>query len=192
MHEINGDTPSDNQLVNRVIKGDIEAFGLLVDRYEAKLMRYVVYLIHDSAVAQDIVQEVFIKAYQNLQGFKSKYKFSSWIYRIAHNEAMNYIRKTRRLVYSDNMEELKETSSEDGIATEIDREILKKQVQGCLDQLDMKYREVLILQYYENMSYVEISDILHIPVSTVGVRSLRGRNKLRALCQKEGVSYEIG
>ena len=78
---------SDEVLVVQVIEGDADAYATLMTRYESRLLRYVIYLIHDQAAAEDAVQETFIKAYQNLRSYKPSYKFSSWIYRIAHNEA---------------------------------------------------------------------------------------------------------
>lgn len=180
----------DNTIVARVTAGDIDAYGLLMARYEQKLLRYVVYLIHDPAIAADAVQETFIKAYQNLRGFKPKYSFSSWIYRIAHNEAMNAIKKERHIQRDADTDTLADEGAEPSIIDEIDRAILQNDVKACLTQLDAKYKEVLMLQYYENMKYVEIADILHIPVATVGVRAARAKAKLRQLCEKQGVRHE--
>ena len=181
---------TDEHIVAQVVAGDIDAYGQLMGRYEHKLLRYVVYLIHDQTAAIDIVQETFIKAYQNLKSFNAKYKFSSWVYRIAHNEAMNAVRKDHHIMHDLNAEEVKEASYESSITRDIDRAILKNDMQLCLDLLDAKYREVLMLQYYENMKYSDIADILHIPASTVGVRSARAKAKLKEFCEQKGVYYE--
>lgn len=181
---------TDSEIVVLVIGGETEAFGDLMSRYEDKLLRYVIYLIHDQARAADVVQDTFIKAYQNLNGFKPKYKFSSWIYRIAHNEAINAIKKDRHLQHEPAIEELKEASYESTIVRDIDRAILKNDMQLCLNQLDAKYREVLMLQYYENMKYSEIADVLHVPTATVGVWASRAKQKLRQLCEQKGVTHE--
>lgn len=180
----------DEAIVALVTGGDVNAYGELMARYEQKLLRYVIYLIHDHAVAADVVQDTFIKSYQNLNGFNAKYKFSSWIYRIAHNEAMNAIKKDRHIAHDIDAETAKEASYESTIMRDIDNAILKNDMQLCLDKLDAKYREVLMLQYYENMKYSDIADILHIPVATVGVRATRAKAKLRVLCEQKGVHHE--
>ena len=181
---------TDENIVAMVTGGDVDAYGELMKRYEQKLLRYVIYLIHDQATAADVVQDTFIKTYQNLKGFNAKYKFSSWIYRIAHNEAMNAMKKDRHINHDVDAEESVEASYESTIIHEIDQSILKNDMQLCLNQLDAKYREVLMLQYYENMKYSDIADVLHIPMATVGVRASRAKAKLRELCEKKEVRYE--
>lgn len=180
--------PTDAELVRAITDGDNERFGELMSRYEAKLLRYAVYLIHNEALAQDIVQEAFIKTYKNLRGYNAKYKFSSWIYRIVHNEAMSAVRGRQYIAEDVDIETIQEPSSESTTIRDIDRAILRGTMQACLDEIDAKYREVLMLQYYENMQYDEIADVLHVPASTVGVWSLRGKAKLKKLCEEKGVT----
>lgn len=179
---------TDAELVDAIVGGDTEQFGELMERYEAKLLRYATYLIHDGALAQDIVQETFIKTYKNLRAYNSKYKFSSWIYRIAHNEAMSAVRGQKHIADDVDVETVEEASSEPAIIREIDQSILHGNLQACLDALDAKYREVLMLQYYEDMRYDEIADVLHVPPSTVGVWSSRGKARLKKLCEEKGVT----
>jgi RNA polymerase sigma-70 factor (ECF subfamily) len=155
-------------------------------RYESKLTRYAIYLIHDEALAQDIVQETFIKTYRNLRSYNNKYKFSSWIYRIAHNESINAVKHEKQHSSVD-VETIGDESYEPTTVKEIDLAIMKSDVKACLDGIDIKYREVLLLQYYENMKYGDISDVLHVPVSTVGVWALRAKAQLQRVCQKKGV-----
>lgn len=178
---------TDETVVQQVIQGDIDAYGELMQRYEAKLHRYVVYLIHDQIAAQDVVQDAFIKAYQNLRSFNPSYKFSSWIYRIAHNEAMNAVKKLGRT--SDQDIALLPDDSYDAQLDEImDKQILKAHVHGCLAKLEPKYREVVQLVYLEQLKYEEVSDVLHIPTSTVGVWLSRAKVKLRGVCTQEGAT----
>jgi RNA polymerase sigma-70 factor (ECF subfamily) len=178
---------TDAELVERVVNGDTESFAELIRRYEEKLFRYVLYLTHDTTLSEDIVQDTFIKAYQNLQSYNPKYSFSSWVYRIAHNGAMDSFRKSRHIADGVEVDSLEQASDEMNIVQSIDREILHDDVQECLEELEAKYREVLMLQYYENMRFSDIADVLHIPVSTVGVWSSRGKTRLRKLCEKKGV-----
>ena len=177
---------SDELIVASVVSGNVDEFADIMDRYEPKLTRYVVYLIHDPATAKDVVQDTFIKAYQNLNSFNPKYKFSSWIYRIAHNEAMNAIKK-HRFLYSEEVDDLPSKEYEQNISELIDDDLLKTNVHDCLKQLETKYREVIQLVYFENMKYDDVSDVLHIPSSTVGVWLSRAKSKLKLICTQKGV-----
>ncbi|KKQ24461.1 MAG: RNA polymerase sigma-70 factor, ECF subfamily [Candidatus Roizmanbacteria bacterium GW2011_GWC1_37_12] len=89
---------SDEELITKIRTKDKELYAEIIRRYEAKLLRYANYLINDKDKAADIVQEAFIKAYINLNGFEVKKKFSSWIYRIVHNQAVNFIKKNKKEV----------------------------------------------------------------------------------------------
>lgn len=184
------DSLTDEEIVTTVIAGDVNSYGDLMARYEQKLIRYVIYLARDQISAQDVVQETMIKAYQNLRNYNSKYKFSSWIYRIAHNEAMNAIKKDRRINRNIDIETISDHGRESDVMHEIDRAILRTDLNVCLKKLDVKYREILMLQYFENMKYTEIADVLRIPTSTVGVRASRAKNKLKEICRQKGLSYE--
>jgi len=177
---------TDESIVTSVVAGDIDLYAEIMARYEPKLHRYVVFLIHNQTMADDIVQDTFIKAYRNLKGFNQKYKFSSWIYRIAHNEAINAIKKERHMS-DDDIDELPDTSYDQRIEDIVDSTILKAHVNGCLEKLDSKYREVVQLIYFEHMKYEEVSDILHIPTSTVGVWISRAKTRLKEICKQRGV-----
>ncbi|NCU37581.1 RNA polymerase sigma factor [Candidatus Saccharibacteria bacterium] len=180
-------TRTDEDIVAHILGGDIDAYALLMQRYETKLHRYVTYLIHDPSAASDVVQDAFIKAYQNLQGFNSRYKFSSWIYRIAHNEAMNAVKKYRLQVDKD-VDEFADIEYDHNIGEAFDNELRKEHVHACLKELDAKYRDVIQLVYLEQLKYDEVSDILHIPTSTVGVRLSRAKARLKDICQQKGVT----
>ncbi|MCA9327398.1 RNA polymerase sigma factor [Candidatus Saccharibacteria bacterium] len=182
---IEKDHEIDAAIVTRVTGGDSDAYAELMHRYEQKLLRYVVYLLHDEAAAADVVQDTFIKAYQNLRSYKPEYKFSSWIYRIAHNETMNAVRKNKHHSDAD-ISTLPELAYDPHLAERIDRGFLKKDVRQCLEALEPKYREVVQLVYFEQMKYDEASDVLHVPTSTVGVWLKRAKDKLRVICSQKG------
>lgn len=163
--------------------GDSWSYGKLMERYEAPLLRYASFFTHDYEAAQDIVQETFIKAYRNLASFNDKFAFSGWLYRIAHNTALDALKKHRPISLDEPL--LDELTAEDShVAAQIDRQILAKDVAHCLDQLALKYREPIILYYFQHKSYTEISDILRLPASTVGVRIKRGKAQMRKICSQ--------
>ena len=174
--------PTDETLAAEVQSGDTEAFGLLVRRYEDKLTRYARKFLFAGDDAADVVQEVFIKAFTNIKSFDVRKRFSPWIYRIAHNSLINEIKKQRRLPLALNLDLLlphpaaRETA--DDAAT---RAETRKLLDDCLDKLDQKYREVLVLYYYEELDYREIADILKIPIATVGIRLLRGKQAMKKI-----------
>jgi len=185
------DKLSDEQVIELVLEGDSNLYAQIVERYESKLMRYAQFILKDYDTASDAVQESFIKAFINLRNFDTKRKFSSWIYRILHNEVMNVIKRNKKLVSIDSEENDDKIPFEDfRHDIKIDQQILNSQVRKCLNKIDIKYREVLMLNYFENLKYEDISDILHIPTSTVGVRIKRGKEALKKICFKEEVRYD--
>jgi len=164
-----------------VINKDQELFGEVMRRYQAKLLRYGKKFLSNKRDIEDLVQDIFLKAYKNIQGFNLKMRFSPWIYRIAHNEFINTIQKTRRmpLLIFDFDKFLPHLFAKETADQEINEKDMKAMLNKGLSKIDPKYREPLILYYLEEMSYQEISEILHIPVSTVGIRLKRGRAFLR-------------
>ncbi|MBU6500604.1 MAG: RNA polymerase sigma factor [Patescibacteria group bacterium] len=178
---------TDEDIATDVQRGDAQAFGTLVERYEDKLIRYARRFLRSSDDAEDLVQETFIKAYSNIKGFDTKRRFSPWIYRIAHNEFVNSMRKRsgKENISIFDFDLLfphpvaKETADD-----KVNKEELKRMLGGYLEQLDPKYREPIVLYYFEDMDYGEIADILQIPSSTVGVRLRRGKAMLRKLMDK--------
>lgn len=184
--------PSDEELVVMTLK-DKNHFGMLIERYEAKLSRYIGRLgVRNEEDKLDVLQEIFIKVYKNLNGFDVKLSFSSWIYRITHNEAISWYRKKNvrpegHLV-GDSEEVLSFMSSGIvGAEVEFDRGVNAEQVGKALAQLDEKYRTVLILRFFEHKEYDEISDILKIPVGSVGTLIHRGKKQFATALNKEAV-----
>lgn len=172
---------TDEDLVRQVIEGDADKFGVLMERYQPKLFRYGKKFLGDNDNIEDVVQDVFIKAYTNIQSFDLNQRFSPWIYRIAHNTYINAIKKysLNPLSYFDFDVLISRTVVEDPIVKEREQKEIKEIVDKGLSSIEPKYREILVLYYIEDLSYKEISDILHIPISTVGVRIMRAKNVLK-------------
>jgi len=175
---------NDEQIALLVQKGDVDAFGALVERYEEKLKRYAKKFFRDNDEIKDVIQETFIKAYSNIQSFDTERKFSPWIYRIAHNELVNAFKKKKGKdtvsifdfdVFFPHLI-AKETADEKARTSE-----MKTELDLYLEKINLKYREPLVLYYFEDMDYKEIADVLNVPVSTVGVRLKRGKEALRKL-----------
>lgn len=164
-----------------------QAFGVLMERYEPKLSRYGSKFLSDSAHIEDSVQDIFIKVYQNMQSFDATRRFSPWIYRIAHNEFVNALKKVSRgaVPVFDFDALVAHQVYEDPVVDEKEKEEMIVLLNKGLETLSPLYREVLILRYLEDLSYQEIADILQVPQGTVGVRILRARTELRKYVVRE-------
>jgi RNA polymerase sigma-70 factor (ECF subfamily) len=175
------DTVTDEEVVRKVQGGDIDAFGILVERYEVKLRRYARKFLMGKDDTDDLVQDVFLHTYANIRSVDTGRKFSSWIYRIAHNTFVNALRKREnsRRVYLDFDTILPSLRAEETTDDALLRKEEKALVEKTLEKIGEKYREVLVLYYIEELSYEEIADVLSIPVATVGVRLRRGKESAR-------------
>ena len=171
---------SDEQLVEIIRKDNQELYSEIIKRYDQKLSHYLRKFIYDQDELEDVLQVVFIKVYKNLYGFNINRKFSSWIYRIAHNEALNHLRKYSKERISLDEVEYKIIDEKIDVGGDVDKKILKENIEKLLKKIREKYREPLILFYFEQKSYEEISDILRIPTSTVGTLISRGKKMLEA------------
>lgn len=185
----NFDDKTDEEIVFLIREGNKDLFAILMHRYVDKLKRYARKFLLNKEDTDDLLQDIFIKTYKNLEDFDITRKFSPWIYRIAHNEFINKIKKkiTEKLIPIDfdnffPHPEAKETTDK---ATEdfLNENILNENLQ----KLDFKYREILILYFFEEMNYKDISDVLAIPVSTVGVRINRAKEKLKLLLKDKNI-----
>lgn len=176
---------TDAQLVALTLQ-DREMFLYLMQRYEQKLLHYI-YRISSSNKedAEDILQDVFMKAYSNLNGFDQKKSFSSWIYRIAHNETISHFRKKKaRPSIAVETEDLARFADELDIAELLDTTLLQERVRAIINELDEKYRDVLVLKFLEEKSYDEIADIIRKPKGTVGTLINRAKKKFTTLYEK--------
>jgi len=184
---------TDKELVSLTMN-DPAVFGVLMARYENKML---IYIRRISSVtneeAEDILQDSFLKAYQNLNSFDDKFSFSSWLYRIVHNETISHWRKDKsrpqgNAAYVDDefFERIVDTQD---IVADVDKKILKKAMQGVFTDMDDKYREILILKYIEDKSYDEISDILKKPPGTVATHINRAKKQFRDLCEQKDINF---
>lgn len=188
----------DYEIVLKTLQ-DPNNFKYIIQKYEHKLSQYIQRIIYiNKEDTEDILQEVFINIYKNLNSYNPDYKFSSWIYRITHNECINFLRRNKKnlkeITTSVNTEDDEEVYDIlDNIASDIDleKDIIKNHekdiVHKVLAQLDEKYRAVLVLKFLEEKDYKEISDILKIPIGTVGSLINRAKkNFIKILKEKYG------
>jgi RNA polymerase sigma-70 factor (ECF subfamily) len=171
----------DEELARLVQGNNTDAFGVLLSRYQPKLLRYGRKFMAREEHIEDVVQEIFIKAYQNIESFDVSRSFSPWIYRIAHNAFANALRQRSRepIIFLDLDTLVAHPSYERDPAGEEERAHMQSLVSQGLEALSSSHREVLVLYYLEELSYQEIADVLRVPIGTVGVRLSRAREALK-------------
>ncbi|MGK7388807.1 MAG: RNA polymerase sigma factor [Candidatus Cyclobacteriaceae bacterium M2_1C_046] len=176
----------DDVLVKRARGGDEQAFTELVEKYQRALYFHIMKMIKDKEQVNDLVQEAFVKAFDNLNTYNTNYAFSTWLYRIATNHTIDYLRKKKLKTLSID-EPMKTRDGEMQMQLEdesagTDRNIIRKQrqniVQNAIEDLPPKYRKVIEMRHMEEKSYQEIADVLDLPLGTVKAHIFRARELL--------------
>jgi RNA polymerase sigma-70 factor (ECF subfamily) len=180
---------SDEELV-RLTLADQDNFLYLVDRYKGKLLNYIRRLTNiDPEDAEDVLQEVFIKVYLNLNDFNSDLKFSSWIYRITHNQVISSHRKlkARPEGYAVNIDDeaARNLAADIDIVAGADAGILRSKIKQVLEKLESKYRDILVLKFLEEKNYQEISDIIKKPLGTVASMMNKAKQEFKRELAKQ-------
>jgi RNA polymerase sigma-70 factor (ECF subfamily) len=181
---------TDEELVAMALENQ-DYFAYIVERYEKKLLAYVIRISGLSREdAEDVLQDAFVKIYVNLNSFDDKLKFSSWVYRITHNEVINnYRKKKARPEKAMDLDDefLGNLASDMRTDGHVDIQYLKENVGKVMERMEPKYREVLVLRFWEDKDYSEISDILKKPMGTVATLLSRAKRNF----QKELESQNI-
>jgi RNA polymerase sigma-70 factor (ECF subfamily) len=181
------DREIDQQLVERVQRGDKAAFDLLVSKYQRKIFRLLSRLIRDSAEIEDVAQEAFVKAYRALPNFRGESAFYTWLYRIAINTAKNYLVSQGRRAPTTTENEIEDAETfDDGEQLRDlntpDSMLLTKQVaeavNRAIDQLPEDLRTAIVLRELEGLSYEEIAESMNCPIGTVRSRIFRAREAI--------------
>ena len=165
----------DLKLVEQCLGGDGTAFETLVDRYQKVVFNVALRMVGSAEDARDIAQSVFLKVYENLGNFNPRYKFFSWMYRIAVNEAINYLHAKQNKV------DLDESIAADGKPVDelLQDDQMVQRLERALMLMKFEYRTVLILRHFQDLSYREIADVLDIPEKTVKSRLFSARQDLK-------------
>jgi len=184
---------TDEQIVVLTLKNQ-DYYLCLMKRYEAKLLNYILKISNIRREdGEDILQEVLIKAYQNLNDFDLNYKFSNWIYSIAHNTTISAFRKKKVHPQTVSWEDKDLNNLLESTLDIEDTNLQKltyKQILTKINQLPVKYKDVLILKFVEEKDYQEISDILHKPMGTIGTLINRAKKSLKKELKKEDITLK--
>ncbi len=183
---------TDAELIGIAIKGREDSFEELVKRYQRPIAGYVYRMLGDYDSSLDVTQEVFIKVYNSLHRYSSEYKFSTWLYRIAHNAAIDHIRRNSANTLSI------ETESKDGAyqlqiesrdlspEQQRERKEWRAEIQAVVKRLPPAYRELIVLRHSQELSYDEIAQVTNLPLGTVKNRLFRAREMMREIFIERG------
>lgn len=183
---------SDAELIVKAIGGREEGFEELVRRYQRPIVGYIYRMLNDYDASLDVSQEVFIKVYKSLDKYSCEYKFSTWLYRIAHNATIDHIRRN-----SQNLQSL-ETESEEGAyqmqlesplptpEQNQERREWKSEIESVVKCLPSAYRELILLRHTQELSYDEIAEVTNLPLGTVKNRLFRAREMMREIFIERG------
>jgi RNA polymerase sigma-70 factor (ECF subfamily) len=165
----------DQELIARSLDADHQAYAELVDRYKNALYRHCFAIVRREDVAEDIAQEAFITAYYKLDSYNPTYRFSTWLFKIATNKALTYLKRAAKEVAMD--DELIETVVSTLPGTE--RAAVHGELRAAVERLSPKHRAVVSLYYWQGLSYQEIAQVLSSPVGSVKVWMLRAKQQLK-------------
>lgn len=182
---------TDEQLVTDYLKGDEKALEILVSQYLKPIYNFAYRYVGDTHYAEDITQEVFVKMWRNLKKFDQTRKFKTWIFNIAKNASIDFLRKKKAIPFSVFDNEEGENIITDNLidtaplAPEIfDREDLAQKLLAAIDRLSLKYRSVIFLHYNNHFTFQEIADSLEEPLNTVKSRHRRALIEIKKILAK--------
>jgi len=186
-------SPTDAQLVQQALGGSQDAYRALVDRHSRAVFTLVVRMVRDEGVAEELAQDAFVKAFGALRSFDPSYKFSNWILRIAHNVAIDHLRRARPPIVSiddealgrdmaDVLADAREPSAFDRAM----RRDFRDDLDAALATLRPEFRRLVVMRYLEDMSYEDISEVVGLPLGTVKSHLHRARAALGRLLADAG------
>ena len=177
---------TDERLVELALDGDEEAFGPLVRRYHRRLTAFLSQLVGDLELARELSQEAFVRAWSALARFDPKYRFSTWLFRIAHNLGIDQLRRRRLKTVSlyrtdaegDEVEVIAPDTEKDPLG-HLENHALASELRQVIDELRPEYRELVLLRHFAGLRYKEIADFKEMPLGTVKNKLFRAHSVLR-------------
>ncbi len=192
-------TPSDSDLVAATLKGSQEAYGDLVQRYQRPVLGLILRMVRNRSLAEELAQDVFLKAYTRLSSYDTKRRYSSWLFKVAHNATIDHLRRRRldtvplELSPADSADrnetrwgELLAGPETEGPEYQAVHGELVEAIEKALGQLREEHREVLLLRFREGCTYEELVEITGLPLGTVKTHLFRARKRLARLLEEAG------
>ena len=182
----------DQHYIDKVLKGDTNSFANLVDKYKDLVYSLVIKMTKNREEAEEISQDTFIKAFQNLEKFKGESKFSTWLYKIAYRTCLDTLKKNKnhRSNYDINEITLNQIKSTDSILNDLERKDRANVMKDCLDKLPSEERSILWMFYFDELSLKEIIEVTNLSEANLKVKLHRARKRLLSIV-KETVEPEL-
>lgn len=178
------DGPSDAEIIGRVLDGDTDQFGVLVDRYGDEFARYAKYIIGSADEAADVIQDSLVRAFRSLRRCQDRANFKGWLFRIVSNQCKTHLSRRRRRPL-ESLDEAADVPSFDDPGLDAEQADVRREVHRALQELPRDQREALVLKYVEGLSLPEMAEMLSASVPALKMRLLRARREL--LAKLEGV-----
>lgn len=175
----------ERELIRRAKKGDADAFRLLVEEYQTAVYRLALRMCGESG-AEDAAQEAFVAAWRGLPRFRGECRFSTWLYRLTTNAAIDYLRREQKQRTDGDLDDLPLADDSPSPQEQAERSETQQRVRKALAALSEEHRQILLLRYMQELDYGEIAQALHISVGTVKSRINRAKARLRELLAQEG------
>ncbi len=171
----------DREIIVRVLNGSVERYRELVEKYQQPVYRVILKMVGDAENAKELTQDVFVRAYESLEQYNPQYKFFSWVYRIAINTALAFIKQQKRFVHTVHLPEMTEENF-----NEHDNERARF-IKQTLQKMPVKYKTVIVLKYYGKCSYADIATITGVEEKKVKSRLFDGRKLLKKQLLEKGL-----
>lgn len=179
----------ENELIKDILSGSVDKYSTLIDEYAPMVFHVVRRFINDDDEVEEMAQQIFVKAYERLEKFDMKSKFSTWLYALSMNHCRDYAKNVRRdnKVFSQmDQEELRsKLSSDTSPADDLESKEMNRMLEEALTRITPDFAEAFLMKYREDISYNEMSERLNVTVSALKVRVHRARKELRAYLQSK-------
>jgi len=169
----------DHDIIRLVLNESVNAYRLLIDKYQVPVYNLFIRMLHNREDAEELTQDVFVKVYEALPGFRFEYRFFSWLYRIALNTALSHMKRQRSFVGIEHLANLSAENNERDAYNDI-------HLKMAVEQLKVRSRAVIIMKYYQQLSYREVAFALDIPETKVRSRLYDARLQLKEILEKTG------
>lgn len=184
---------TDGELIVKAIDGREDSFEELVRRYQRPIINYVFRMLNNYDAALDVTQEVFIKVYNSMARYSAEYKFSTWLYKIAHNATIDYLRRNNHhqaqsleVENEDGTYQVQYESKHPSPEQEHERSECREEIETVVKRLPSGYRELILLRHTQDLSYDEIAEVTNLPLGTVKNRLFRAREMMREIFVERG------
>ncbi len=181
----------EKDIVFRAAQGDAEAFAQLVEEYQGPVYRLALRMGLSPSDAEEAAQDAFVSAWRSLPGFRGESKFSTWLYKLTTNAALDILRREKKQLSGQDVTEMELADERESMEEAVERKDAAQAVQRAIASLPEEYREILLLRYMKQLSYEELQEALGLPPGTVKSRINRAKTQLKEILLKNGNLFDV-